>query len=314
MSRKFSIPYNHDVNLLTRLCEEFPDKIDNIYEVFFPIENEIANTGRVIEQKGYRQEIERIFEDAKKYNIHTNILLNAGCMADQVISDSFLPKLVDYLKSLVNDYGLNMITISDFYIAAKVKEKIPELEIECSSVAYVDSVNKAMYWESIGVDIMVIPHDFTKHMDFIKDLKSNLKKMKLKLMINHHCKNYCPMFTSHNNIEGHGDAGKKYMELCETFSKPWRIYGSGYVTPRKLAVYDDYIDVYKILDRYESTQRIIERFGAYTLDERYTQRIERMNSKIPDEVFDKVLYCNKICNSCNFCEQYYNNTTLQLFL
>ncbi len=94
MSRKFSIPYNHDVNLLTRLCEEFPDKIDNIYEVFFPIENEIANTGRVIEQKGYRQEIERIFEDAKKYNIHTNILLNAGCMADQVISDSFLPKLV----------------------------------------------------------------------------------------------------------------------------------------------------------------------------------------------------------------------------
>lgn len=306
--RKFAVPYNHDTKLLDKLVEEFPDKKALIYEVYFPIPSQVAYSGRVIDQNDdYLLEVIELIKNAKKHNVISNILLNAGCMAENILNPESIEGIVDYLKDLHDKHGLDMVTVSDFYIGKVIKERIPTLKMECSSVVYVDSVNKAQYWADIDCNVIVIPHDFNKDMGLLRRLRENLPGTEFKLMVNHHCYNYCPMFFSHNNIEGHGDAGMVYSKLCkETHNdQPWKMYSTGYVPPKNLVDYDEVIDVYKILDRAEPTERIKARFGSYAHDEKYSQRIERMNNKIPEEIFQKVLHCDKLCTKCTACEDYY---------
>jgi len=309
-SRKFAIPYNHDKKLIETLINTFPDFISNIHELYFPIPYKYGKTGRVAEQSDdYEQEVIKLIEETKKNGICSNILLNAGCVADNLLTNGWMERLIEYLKFLYNCYGLDIVTISDFVLANKVKDAIPELKIECSSIAYVDSPLKASMWATVS-DIIVIPHDLNKKMDRIREIKKAIGNTELKIMVNHMCMNGCPMFISHNNIEGHGNAGEIYDSVCRVIRKrkPWYIYSAGYIPPREIELYDDLIDTYKILDRTISTDHIVRSFGAYNFDNRYSEKREKMNNVVPEEVFKKVLRCNNVCEACNFCEQYYKKT------
>ena len=66
---------------------------------------------------------------------------------------------------MVQYSGLKAVTISNFLLAKEVKKRIPNVILECSSVAYVDSIQKAQQWADIGCNIMVIPPDKNKNIE-----------------------------------------------------------------------------------------------------------------------------------------------------
>ncbi len=309
--RFFSIPYNHDRLLVDTLLNEFPHFSHALYEIFFPIPNRISSTGRTLKQNDdYDNEVMDLIKKAKEHNIISNILINPGCFGTSLLSSDFFVRIIEYLRFHNAEYGLGAVTVSDYILGREIKRAIPKIELECSSVAYVDTIQKAKYWEDIGCDILVIPPDLNKNIRFIENLSSHLPNLKLKMIVNQACIPQCPMKIAHNNLEGHNNDGQIYIDICEDIyrQKPWLFYSSSFIPPKRLKDYDDCISIYKLVDRKLPTNKILRLIGAYCTDERYREKIDKWNSKIPDSVYEAIYQCDRNCGVCNLCEKVYKES------
>lgn len=307
--RYFSIPYNNDLNLLECLHEEFGD-LEECKEIYFAIPLKYSNTGRALEQtEKYEKQVITLLKQCASYHVEGNMLLNSACLETKMKDYSFAQRCLAYIKSLHEEYVLSSITVSDFLLAKYMKEKLPSIKIECSSVAYVDSVQKAKMWDDIGVDIIVIPPDCNKNLSLISSMKKTLKHAELKLLVNQDCIPFCPMRQFHNTIQTHGNDGAMYLETCSRYMKehPWVFYSSTYIPPKYLQHYDEYISLYKLVDRKKSTEKIIKAYGSYTGKDKYQEKADEWNERIPEEVFEKVIRCNKHCEECGFCKAKYES-------
>lgn len=306
--RKFSIPYNNDTGLLEELVKEFPEHKDQCTEVYFAIPNQFAGTGRVIGQEDrYEAHVMNILRKAHEQDIESNLLINSGCLGLRMSTPDFTDTILHYIQSLRDSAGLDIVTVADYLLAREIKRTFPELKIECSSIAYVDSIEKAKYWEEIGCDIMVIPPVLNKNLRLIRQLRQHLPTVHLKLVLNQTCLHGCPMWQGHHNLRSHGEEGQQYWDACKNFfaEKPWLLYSSSFIPPRYLDYYDEYIDIYKLVDRKHSTGEILQSFGAYCGDRNYEEKFDELNKRIPEEVFAKVVHCSKNCSDCGYCEAAY---------
>lgn len=307
-NRYFSIPYNNDLDLLDRMYDEFGD-LDECKEIYFAIPLKYSNTGRALNQNAeYEKQIIELLSKCNIYNVEGNMLLNSGCLDVRMKDYTFAQKCVEYIKELHDAHGLSSITVSDFLLAKYIKEKFPAIKIECSSVAYVDSVQKAKMWDDIGVDMLVIPPDYNKNLPLISAIKKSLKHAEIKLLANQDCIPSCPMRQFHNTIQSHGNDGAMYLETCSRYMKehPWLFYSSTYIPPRYLEYYDECVDLYKIVDRKNTTEKIIKAYGCYTEKKAFSEKANSWNARIPEAVFKKVISCTKHCEECGFCRKMYD--------
>ena len=310
-NREFSIPYNNDINLLDMMYDIFGN-LDECKEIYFAIPLKYSNTGRALNQKeGYEKQIIDLLAKCNKYNIEGNMLLNSACLDIRMKDYTFAQKCVEYIKELHVVYGLSSITVSDFLLAKYIKEKFPAIKIECSSVAYIDSVQKAKMWEDIGADMLVIPPDYNKNLPLISTIKKSLHYSKVKLLVNQDCIPSCPMRQFHNTIQSHGNDGAMYLDTCSRYMKehPWLFYSSTYIPPRYLEYYDEFVDLYKIVDRKKTTEKLIKAYGCYTGKESFIEKANSWNARIPEEVFRKVISCTKHCEKCGFCRSMYEKNS-----
>lgn len=303
--RKFSIPYNNDPFLLDKLINEFPDCKTQCREIYFAIPNKFAGTGRVINQgDNYEHDIIHLLKKVHDHNIESNLLINSGCFGLHMANLEFAHDIIHYIHYLKESTGLDIVTVSDYCLAMEIKRAFPEVKLECSSIAYVDSVEKAKYWEELGCDILVIPPVLNKNLRVISQIHEYLPDVRLKLVINQTCLHGCPMWHSHHNLRGHGNEGELYSVVCQKLfeEKPWLLYSSSFIPPKYMDYYDEFIDIYKLVDRRHTTTEILQSFGAYSENRNYKEKIDELNKSIPEEVFAKVVHCNKNCSNCGFCE------------
>ncbi len=306
--RCFSLPYNNDILILNKLETEFHG-VNGCSEIYFAVSNNWIGSGRSITQTDlYEEEILTLTHTARDKGIECNILLNAGCLDHMMSNASFIKNILMYLSSLVEKMSVDTFTVSDYLLAKEIKMAFPKIKIECSSIAYIDSVAKAKYWIDIGCDILVIPPVLNKNLRFIKELRNEYPKLLLKLVTNQRCLFDCPMWIGHHNIRAHGNEGFIYNESChkEFADKPWKYYSSSYIPPEYLSFYDKYIDIYKLVDRRFSTDMILNQFSIYSNEEeKYKDELYKNQLSITAEQFEKILYCNKNCANCKFCEDIY---------
>lgn len=308
--RQFSIPYNNDIHLLEKLVDEFPEYKQSCSEIFFASPKTILRTGRALPQDiNYEEEVYDLIKTAKKHNILTNLLFNASCNGVKLNSQDAINQVIRYLYKFKEEHNIDIVTVSDYILARDIKKAIPEILLECSSIAAIEDPVHAEYWADIGTDIIVISPTFNKNIESIKRLRKQLGNVSLKLMVNQDCLPSCPMRRGHNNMQSHGDDGEMMQKLCESIldNNPWLWYSSTFIPPKYLDYYDDYVDSYKLVDRKYPTDKIIKAFGAYCGDHRYQKKADKWNQRIPEEVFQKVIHCEKYCKQCNFCFNYYQS-------
>ncbi len=308
--RTFSIPYNNDLLLLDKLGEKFPEHISQCKEIYFAIPNHIAGTGRAIDQgNDYEDEIVQLLKKARDKNIEGNLLINTGCLGLRIADAEFVRNIINYIYNLKESDGLEVVTVVDYYLALEIKQAIPDIKLECSSIAYVNSLEKAKYWGELGCDIMVIPPVLNKDLKFIRQMREALPQVQLKLVLNQTCLHDCPMWQGHHNLRGHGNEGEVYLNICQNLfkEKPWLLYSSSFIPPKYMDYYDEFIDIYKLVDRRHSSIEILQNFGAYCGDRNSSEKFEELNKIIPEKVFEKVIGCSKMCSSCGFCEFAYKN-------
>ncbi|HME53834.1 MAG TPA: U32 family peptidase [Candidatus Lokiarchaeia archaeon] len=210
-------------------------------------------------------------------NIEFTYTLNAPCMGGQ----EYLPKeharMIKELQWIAN-IGCDGVVLTIPYLMEIVKKQFPQLKIRVSTIAKVNTVNKAKYFEAMGVNS--ITPDVMINRNF-KILEKMVKatNCEINLLVTDGCLYECPYRLYHYNLCGHAsqlnsnpDAYYDYPVIgcsLEKLSKPAEVMKCRWVRPEDLNEYEAIgINSFKIGGRRLTTEKIMESVKAYS-DEKY---------------------------------------------
>lgn len=265
------------ISLATNYEDDFIEKIKGyeVYEIYGKLKDDCFCGGRPNNniKDVTREKFERHVALARNAGINFNYLLNGACTANKEQNkqwkDNFI-RFILYLKSI----GVNAFTITNPFILRLVKNIFPQSICRVSTFACVDSLEKALYWENIGADIICV--DFTtvnRNFYILRSMVQGLKKSKIELLVTNSCIKNCPYIHTHVNCIAHASDNNNsddYIDWClfecqykeltnleEYIKSPW-------IRPEDIKYYEDIgIEHFKITERDFPTDALLKRLNAY---------------------------------------------------
>ena len=175
-----------------------------------------------------------------------------------------------------------------------------------------------LWHNEIGTTVFNPPREILRNVEALKELKKT--GFKLKCIVNEACYYGCPQNINHAHYIAAQGIGHAYY--CDR--NEWKlsdILRTNFILPRHLKYYDEYVDIYKLSGRGQSTAMIAKIIDAYvnerddvTLNDILTTRrlfvLERLRNKYniqltAKSIPDKLLTCQCLdCdNGCNICDK-----------
>jgi collagenase-like PrtC family protease len=287
---KFSIGYNHDPSMI-RLIELIKDYISGFY---FPIPSSIMGSGRALEQgEEYDKEIDDIIKTCDKFNVKSELLLNATCEGEGQFS-----KVVDYVKGLI-DKGLKSVIVTNPIYIPEFKKL--GIEVQSSVNCYVKTVEHAMFLKDLGVDVITIDRDINRDLDLIKKIKQRTG-LKIKMLVNEGCLRNCPFRKIHFNMISHfSDTNEFDKRSCITILRkhPEKVFSIPFVRPEDIKHYS-FVDYFKLATRTMATDKIGLVLDAYVNEKFSGDLLFLLSTKSLFDYFTDIN--NDVLSSNNFFE------------
>ncbi|MHA1915001.1 MAG: U32 family peptidase [Promethearchaeota archaeon] len=187
---------------------------------------------------------------------------------------NFHKKLIDHLQ-WISDVGADYVIVTIPFLMQIIKEQFPNLKIRVSTIAHVNSVNRAKFYESLGAD--EITPSIMINRDF-KTLKNMQKAVKCKIvpLLTDGCIYQCPFRYYHYNLLGHSSQGDhqlggNYIDSCILncstikFSNKEEVIKARWIRPEDLSHYEEIgIDTFKIAGRRMSSEWITRAIKAFS--------------------------------------------------
>lgn len=272
---KFSVPTNWQEDLLPIF------KSSDIYEVYGKFAQDYIGGGRPtyslsdISKKYFIRYIKKIHE----YGCKFNYLINASCLGGIEFTQKGKKEILKLLEYIFKN-NVDTVTISLPYLAEIIKKNFPSLKINVSTMAHVDTLEKAKFWESIGVDCITLSHTkLNRDFKLLKLIRKNVK-CNLQLIANNHCLYNCPFQDYHEAFSSHASQAYShngffifdYCNLTCRFMKifnPSLLISAPWIRPEDVSLYEQIgIDSIKLVDRRLPTQHLIKIIKAY-LERKY---------------------------------------------
>jgi len=324
---KFSIWFNQKLDFLD-LIDRYKDNLSSIY---LPLPYSIWNSWRDETQLNNYEEkiIYDVIDRCKKYNIDTILIMNSTCEWENTWDKYYMLKLIKFVKDL-HKRGLTSITLTNMLYVPFFRRALPNITIYSSINCYLKTVEQAIYFKDLWIDVLTVDRDINRDINLIKRIKQRTG-LDIQILLNEGCFSNCPYRHTHFNIAAHRVdyntdervSNWKY-NLIEDYScvpmvnkNKKLIFRAPFIRPEDLVHYDGVIDVYKLDTRPESTQRISKMLDAYIawyyhwdlkdiIDFPYQNIPYIDNDKLTElNFFDKLVKCPKDCYSCNVCEQFF---------
>ncbi|MFX1259296.1 MAG: U32 family peptidase, partial [Promethearchaeota archaeon] len=266
----FTVATNWDFKLIDELAK-YP-----IRDIYGTAKSSIVGHGRpsfLLENINDEQIAEYIKKVHKK-NIKFSYLLNAPCMSNMEYDPTYHKEILNYLQ-WISDIEVDNVIVTIPFLIRLIKEQFPKLKIRVSTIAHVNSVNRAKFYEALGAD--EITPDVMINRDF-KTLKQIKKAVKcnINLLLTDGCLYQCPFRYYHYNIIGHSSQsnhplGGVYIDYCILncsvikFSNPTEVIKARWVRPEDLSHYEAIgINNFKIAGRRMSTEWILRAVKAFS--------------------------------------------------
>lgn len=266
----FHVATNWDFKLIDEL-KKYP-----VVDIYGVADHSIVGGGRPsfllpkISEEKIANYIQKVHEEGMEFSY----LLNAPCMNNLEYDPHYHKELLKYLQ-WINDIGADNVIITTPFLVQLIKEQFPGLKIRLSTIAHVNSVNRAKLYEQLGVQ--EITPDVMINRDF-KTLEQIKKAVKCKivLLLTDGCLYQCPFRYYHYNILGHASQThqqfeRNYIDTCILncsvikFSNPTEVIKARWVRPEDLKHYKAIgIDNFKIAGRRMSTDWIVRSVKAYS--------------------------------------------------
>ena len=266
---KFNVPTNWQSDLLPSF------KHFDIAQVYGKLQEDFVGGGRPSFMLPYvsRKKAGEHIALVKSLGLNFNYLLNSIYMDNDEFTKSGqrrLRRLLDWLTEV----GVVHVTVAIPFLVHFLKKFCPHFHITVSSLALINSAAKAKYWDSLGVDEIVLwDTECNRDFQLLKEIRSGVK-CKIQLIANNACLNHCPFRMSHylqtcylsrRNARKvfHADY---YHLMCQLrrLDDPVEIIKSQWIRPEDIEYYDAAgVDTIKLVDRRLSTERLKKIIEAY---------------------------------------------------
>jgi collagenase-like PrtC family protease len=214
---------------------------------------------------------------AHSYGIQFNYLLNSSCMGNKEYRQSTYHEIVNHLDRLAEN-KVDWVTIANPYLIRICKKRHPRIKISVSSFAMVESVQRAKYFDSMGVDEITVRENINRDFNLLKELKKQCR-CEIQVLANQTCLFQCPYQFYHDNVSSHasqiGDStAKGFLDFCilsctrQRYGDPAEFIKSRWIRPDDIAEYEKIgITQFKLADRSKSTRWLLNTVGAYNRKE-----------------------------------------------
>ncbi|MEA2627221.1 MAG: hypothetical protein QOD06_3266, partial [Candidatus Binatota bacterium] len=199
--------------------------------------------------------------------------LNASCFGNGEFTAEGQRWLVERL-GWISDVGCDGVCLSNPYLIAFAKKRFPTLRVAVSAATAADSVDKILYLEADGADVIYLPEYVNRDFPLLRHLVKRCRA-RLVVLANVGCMISCPIRAYHTMITSHAKASLEvgaYVDYpllwCshEKARDPAQMLKSPWIRPEDVAVYEELgIEELKLAGREMDrawNERVIRAFAA----------------------------------------------------
>ena len=231
-----------------------------------------ARPGFVLPQVN-RDDVEEYIQSCHERGLEFSYLLNAPCLGNLQYSRKGYGQIIELLE-WIDQAGADSVTIGIPYLIDLVKKRFPRLKIKVSTTARVNTVRKALQYEDMGAEEIIIDEHINREFKTLEAIRKEVK-CNLELIVNNICLWQCPYNYEHVNHDGHASReGEEedycylqypgYLCLYRKLTDPVELLKSPWIRPEDISYYEDLgYDHFKITERFKRTPLLLEHVKAY---------------------------------------------------
>jgi len=231
-----------------------------------------ARPGFVLPQIN-RDYVKKYIAACHEKGLEFSYLLNAPCLGNLQYSRKGYGQLIDLLE-WIDESAADAVTLGIPYLIDLVRKRFPRLKIKVSTTARVNTVRKALQYEAMGVEEIIIDEHVNREFKTLEAIRKAVK-CNLELIVNNICLWQCPYNFEHVNHDGHASReGEEeaycylqypgYLCLYRKLTEPVELLKSPWIRPEDLPHYEAIgYDHFKITERFKRTPLLLEHVKAY---------------------------------------------------
>jgi collagenase-like PrtC family protease len=267
---KLTLGLNWDRNLIEQL-----QNIPEVYEVYGSTDMTFFGSGRssYMLKKISKEDFPVFIKFIHQHNLKFSFTLNAPCLDNREYSKETHNEMLDQLDWLA-ETGIDGITVSIPYLIEIIKRRYPKLHVKVSLVAAVNSVQKARFYEDMGVNEILVDQFSNRDFKLLEKIRKAVK-CELGLITNVACNNDCINQNYHYSSIGHSSQSSNitkgyYIDYCnikcsiERLKNPHQLISSPWIRPEDIKQYENIgYDIFKISGRRMSTPWLLNAAKVY---------------------------------------------------
>ena len=219
-------------------------------------------------------EVEEYIEHAHSAGLKFDYLLNAPSMSNMEWDESTHRELLTHLD-WITSIGADSVTVTIPYLVELIKHQFPRLNVRVSTIAHVNSVARAKFFESLGADSITLDINVNRSFGALKAIR-NTVSCELTVLMNNLCLYQCPYEYYHHDGLGHASQNYNplrgsYVDYCvlrctlDRLRDISQVIKCRWARPEDIHIYEDIgIDMFKISGRSMPTERILRAAAAYS--------------------------------------------------
>jgi collagenase-like PrtC family protease len=220
-----------------------------------------------------RNHVRRYIEACHERGLEFSYLLNAPCLGNLQYSKKGYRQIVELL-GWIDQAGADAVTIGIPYLIDLVRKRFPRLKIKVSTTARVNTVRKALQYEDMGVEEIIIDEHINREFKTLEAIRKAVT-CNLELIVNNICLWQCPYNYEHVNHDGHASReGEEedycylqypgYLCLYRKLTDPVELLKSPWIRPEDIPHYEAIgYEHFKITERFKKTSLLLEHVKAY---------------------------------------------------
>jgi len=280
---------------------------EQVKEVYFPMPGGQFASGRSPQPEQFLDDFLRRAPLAK------SVVMNPIVLPRPV--EVMAPGILAALRRLRDDFGVQSVTVTNLTLARIIRKSLPDFYVVASVLMGISSELQVLmvrdYVDALGPDTRLV-----RDLAGLKRLRSAFPG-EIRLLVNEACIPGCPFRTQHFYEMAYGDEFP--LSLCQEMLEehPWLRLTGAWLLPRHLPFYDGLYDSLKLAGRValRDPDRYLMVLGAYVHRTPILPRDIGGGPASPlsavdvsDEWFEFVLHCDKRCDTCSVCREYYEQS------
>lgn len=239
--------------------DAFPNMVN---EVYFPWIGIADGRGLSVSGIGFQEEMEsdlRYFHDK---GIQLSVLFNSTCYGAKELTKSFAKQIEQVISYLNENVGLDSVTTTSLFVAKRVKQLFPQLDVRASVNMEITSIKQMEYLRGY-FDSFYVGRSVNRNLSHVESMHSWCVEhnKKLNILANSGCISNCPAHTYHDNLVAHereivasGDMDTPFYGICwEYLSKSNNtdafITDTTWIRPEDISLYEEIVDGVKLATR-----------------------------------------------------------------